>query len=334
MNASLLPLVLVLVASSALLSASEVTFFSLSRFQLRFLRESFPRAYSRIRKLLSDPSGVLLTVLVLNEICNVGLSTLIASEVAHHDASAPWWEVALKGVGFSLPVLILICEVTPKIVAARLNQLLAPPLSGFLMLLYRIMTPLRLFVGALRLYKKKPKTPNTPDAVQESDFMVMVEQGHREGNIHASEFSLIRRVFDLDDTKAAEIMTPVTQLTLLPAEMKILEAAEHMERHRLFRVPVYREARNKIVGILYAKDVLELMASQGAAAVSTQKVSELAREPFVVNSDSRINHIFRQMRLNQTHLAVVADGKRALGIVTMTDILGELFEDLGEEVGA
>lgn len=330
MDASLLPLVLFLVASSALLSASEVTFFSLSRFQLRFLRESFPRAYSRIRALLSDPSGVLLTVLVLNEVCNVGLSTLIASEVTRHDASAPWWQIALKGIGFSLPILILFCEVTPKIIAARLNQLLAPPLSGIVMLFYRLMAPLRHLVGALRLVNKKTKAAS---AVDESDFLVMVEQGHREGNIHTSEFSLIRRVFDLDDTKAAEIMTPVSQLTLLPADMKVAEAADHMERHRLFRVPVYREARNKIVGILYAKDVLELVASQGASAVSTQKVADLAREPFIVNSDSRINHIFRQMRLNQTHLAVVADGKRALGVVTMADILGELFEDLGEEEG-
>src|SRR5690242_16673144 len=112
---------ILLVASSAYLSASEIAIFSLSRFQLRYLKDNFRLAHRRIKRLLSDPSGLLVTTLVLTEILNIGLSTLITRSVSQQSndlpplfkaANIPDWALeTIIGTVITAPIVLIFCEI-------------------------------------------------------------------------------------------------------------------------------------------------------------------------------------------------------------------------------
>jgi len=125
-----------LVACSAWLAASEIALFSLSRFQLRALKDTQRGPYKKIKRLLADPGGLLVALLVLNEVVNIALSAFIAKAVssdegpklwaAAHFPSVPGWLVdTAVGVLFTAPLLLLFGEITPKVIAARANELIA-----------------------------------------------------------------------------------------------------------------------------------------------------------------------------------------------------------------
>src|SRR5437868_6513961 len=123
-------LFLSLIFFSASLSASEVALFSLSRFQLRSLKENFRPTYRKIKRLLGDPGGLLITILVLNEVINISLSTLIASTVSRFNLPIPfylsrvpsWFLKTILDIAFTAPIILIFCEVTPKVIGTRINR--------------------------------------------------------------------------------------------------------------------------------------------------------------------------------------------------------------------
>src|SRR6185312_11911278 len=112
MSALELLLIATLIFASACLSASEIALFSLSRFQLRYFRDHARGIHRKIRKLLSDPGGLLITILVLNEVLNVGISTLITRAIASTLPISDWVLRAIFGTAISALLVLVFCEVT------------------------------------------------------------------------------------------------------------------------------------------------------------------------------------------------------------------------------
>lgn len=123
----------VLIGVSAFLSSSEIAIFSLSRFQIRSLKDHFRAVHRRIKRLLADPAGLLVTILVVNEAVNIALSALITSNISQNrqridGLSSSWniaghtipgWAVdAVLGTLVTAPIILFLCEVTPKVIAA------------------------------------------------------------------------------------------------------------------------------------------------------------------------------------------------------------------------
>src|SRR5690242_4838953 len=118
-----------LIFCSAYISASETALFSLTRFQLRFLKENFRSVYRKIKKLLSDPGGLLITLLMVNEILNIALSALITKAVSRGHTSVPsylgnfpsWAFEVILGLLITAPIILFLCEITPKVIGAKAN---------------------------------------------------------------------------------------------------------------------------------------------------------------------------------------------------------------------
>lgn len=340
----------VLVATSGFLSASEIALFSLSRFQLRYLRDNFRFAYRRIKTLLSDPSGLLVTILVANELVNVSFATIIAEVIARRwesedggwSAALPtalvgipdWLLQAVVGMLITTPLVLLFCESTPKVMAARMNQLIAPLTSGPLLLVYRLFAPARFVLGksvgllARSLGEKTNQLDldSSSRRLREEEFLLLLEEGHREGNVHANEVELIKNVFEFDDTKVGEIMTPISEVFCLPANAPLIDAITTLQKNFRSRVPVIGTSKTDVRGVLHAKD---LISAKLNPKMSGARVDVLMRKAFFVNTQTRLNTLFRKMKANQSHLAVVLDDNdRTAGIITMNDLLEELFEDI------
>lgn len=346
---------LTLIVLSALLSATEVALFSLSRFQLRNLRETFRSSYQRIRKLLSDPSGLLITILVTNEIINISLSTIIVDALSRKWEKKfpeslktlipseyvlnlpPWVFDTFMSMLVVTPIVLVFCEIFPKVIGVRINQVVAPVISAPLLGLYHIATPMHRWIKRLIsfLTKRLGKTPTEEEMdplskkIKEDEFLILLEKGHQEGLVDQNELELIRNVFQLDDTRVSDIVIPIPSLLTIPAQMKIKDALYQFKKKNFYRIPVHGADKNEIVGILYAKDLLSAKFETERLEMS---VDTVMRRPLIVPLDLRLNVLFRKFKQSQTHMAVVVNAQnKPTGIVTMGDLLYDLVEDIFPE---
>ncbi|MBC7691404.1 MAG: DUF21 domain-containing protein [Methylotenera sp.] len=349
----------ILIAVAAFMSASEVALFSLSRFQIRSIKDRFKKSHTKIRKLLADPAGLLVVILVVNEIVNISLSTLITGAVSRgwgQDSpeapvnflflhNIPHWAMdTILGIVFTTPVVLFICEITPKVIGARANQIVAAMTAGPLLLVYESLAPVRVFLKKFissfsailssrmvdaKDYSKFVRRP----ILREADFLSMIEEAHKEGTIQQSELELIKNVFDLDDTVVSEIYTPFSQVYSLPAQTTLqaaLNALTRVKDPKFSRIPVTESASGpgkiRVIGVLYSKDLL--VAKLEKEDPSTP-ISALMWKPFTVSMNTKLNGLFRRMKNQKTHMAVIEDDhENAVGIVTMQDLLDVLFEEL------
>lgn len=340
-----------LIATSAFMNASEIALFSTSRFQLRSLKDKFSGTHRKIKRLLADPAGLLISILIIGEVVNVTLSTLIARAVTRSWNPAPagsgfaglplevppWLQQTLIGTAITAPLVLFFCEITPKVIGARANRMVATLAAGPLTIVYDLLKPFRWLIkvfvkGLSGLLGRQPKAaghglyPNE-SLLNEEDFLVMLEEGHKEGAIHETEVDLIRNVFDLDDTAVMEVMMPISRVFTLNAKLPLADALHVTQSRKYSRIPVTGPNRRRIIGVLYKKD---LLLARMAPDFATLKVEDLMRRPLAVNTQSRLNSVFRKLKQNQTHIAIVENvaGGEALGIVTMHDVLDEIFDDL------
>lgn len=345
-------LIIILIAISGFLSGSEIALFSLSKIQLKHLREKFKPAHRMIKKLLGDPAGVLVTILVCNEIANIAISSIIYNAVANSRTHSwtrdfsetyfplfPAWGVDLIiGVIITSPIVLILCEITPKVIAARTNTLVAPLAAPPLHALYLAMAPVRMAViGVQRLVgkiipgkKSESRIISTASKLREEDFLSMVEEAQREGTVQSSELQLIRNVFDLDDTPVIEITTPLSRIFMLPQTTTLQQALSSMKEgaagQRYSRIPIYGKNRIDVVGLLYSKDLL--LAKLEKVEPNTP-ISDLMWKPFFVSSATHLNSLFRKMKRQRIHLAMVTnEGGTPVGIVTMNDVLEALLDEL------
>lgn len=344
--------VLGLLLVSAFASSSETAFFSLNRFQLRRLRERYRDSYGRIRTLLAHPSRLLILILLINEIVNVTFSSLVAEMIQKnsglffnnplfsspiaHTPEREWLLATIMTLFVTLPTLLLVGEITPKVVAAKMNRIVALLNSRLLIVIYKLIFPLLWVLDAgitftLRKFKAEGRDhlSKTMSVLSEEDFMLLMEEGHKEGTVAPKERRLITNVLEFDDSTVAEVMTPITQTFCVSAAAPIAEALPDIRSQKYSRIPVYQKNRRHIVGILYIKDLLALRTHPNLMEVD---VKSLMAAPMFVGPNMRLSVLFRRLKEEKTHMAVVVgEGDEAVGLVTMEDVLESIFGEISDE---
>lgn len=343
--------VFILIAISGFLSGSEIALFSLSKSQLKHLREKFKTSHRTIKKLLGDPTGVLVTLLVCNEVANIAISTLISESVAKN-ADEPWqrlitehwlhflppWASQLViGALITSPIVLIFCEITPKVVSARTNTLVAPLTAAPLHALYIAMTPIRAGIRSAQKLAAHWVPSRTAESsvsssaiLREADFLTLVEQAQKEGTVQAEELQLIRNVFEFDNTPVSEVAVPLSRVFMLSQTTSLQQALSSMKEgssgQRYSRIPVFGKSRTDIVGILYSKDLLLAKLERSDPSLP---ISEIMWKPFFVSSRMHLNDLFRKMKRQRLHLALVTnDSNIPVGVVTLNDVLEALLDEL------
>tara|TARA_Y100000590_G_C15740299_1_gene1020040 strand:+ start:3419 stop:4372 length:954 start_codon:yes stop_codon:yes gene_type:complete len=292
---------------------------------------------------LGDPSGVLTSIIVTNEIINVAFTTIVESAISRNwyrwkDSfyflknwfASEWILQLIAGTFITTPIILFICESSPKVIGARMNQLVAPLTSRLILILYRFLFPVRWFIALLlkqisNLVEKFVETSPQENRIKETEFLILAEEGHREGNIAESELDLIKKVFDLDDTKIKNIYTPIDEVFSLPSHMNVEQAMINLKNKDLSRIPVYEKTKDKIIGVIYLKDLLTAYIDPD---FSKKNLSMIMHKPYFVNTDTKLNALFRRLKQNKKHMAIVQTQDKNIGIVTMRDILDEMFDEL------
>jgi putative hemolysin len=219
----------------------------------------------------------------------------------------------------SLPALAVRGRfVRPLLLGLPLVRLLGWPLR-----------PLTLLVEAgLRALGATPG-PGASDSLAANLIEVAQEQ-ERASELDETERRMIAHVIDLPEIDAAEVMTPRTELTAVPADSAVVDALAASQRDGHSRILVYQEDLDHVVGVFYVKDSLHEVATDPEAARSP--VQRFMRQPYFVPETMRVPALLEELRRRRVHLAVVVDeyGGTA-GVVTVEDLLEEIVGDIQDE---
>ncbi|HUT83031.1 MAG TPA: hemolysin family protein [Thermodesulfobacteriota bacterium] len=313
---------------SAFFSGSEVALFSLGQLRLQQMKEKKQPSSRIVEKLLGQPRRLLISILAGNEIVNISLSAL----------ATPLFISSLGEGGkliaiFTMTFLILFLgEIIPKSLAIAypdsVSSVIARPMMRFVQIITPVRWAIKHVVDAITSLLRIKRDPRE-NIFMEAEFKDLVDLGHRDGSIEGTERELIHRVFRLGDTRVARIMTPKEQMFALPLEIGFGKLIAQVKEGHYSRIPIYSRDRDNIVGILNAKDLLPFVTSTGDKKLN---LTEVLRKPLFVPENKRIDELLRELQQKKIHMAIVVreDG-RVVGLVTMEDILEEIFGEIYDE---
>jgi putative hemolysin len=329
--------ILLLLSFSAFFSSSETALFSLSKVRLRRRKIRKGSGFKYILDLLKNPSTFLTTVLIGNEIVNISISVVTAALVYSiakglmTDRLLPFCAMAV-----TVPVLLLFGEIVPKTIAVKFPERISLFNAYPLHLFSTAIAPVRhllnfvakVFIG---LFVKDPtKQPLDSVSIDEGIFRSMVDIGSREGTIEPSERDLIHRTFHLDDIPISQIMVPRDSIIAVPTNIGQDALMEVIETQRFSRYPVYEKSIDQIVGFIHAKDLLRLKT---AGAIKKQlTIKSILRRPTIILESRNVLSVLLQFQKNNSHIGIVVDSQgTTVGMVTLEDILEELFGEIRDE---
>jgi len=171
------------------------------------------------------------------------------------------------------------------------------------------------------------------DKVTEEDIMYMVNEGHDQGVLEASEAEMITNIFEFDDKVASDIMTHRKNVVALDGETTLKETMDFIVKEASnSRFPVFEEDIDNIVGVLHMRDVLSFAERREFLDMPIKKIDGLLRDAHFIPETKNINALFKEMQSEKIHMEVVIDeyGQTA-GIVTMEDILEEIVGNIMDE---
>jgi putative hemolysin len=317
-------LLMVLLFLSAFFSGSELAMFSLGEARIRSLAEEGRRGSRALRILRANPERLLATILIGNNVVNIGAASLATAVALDLFGS--------QGVAYAtgaMTLLVLIFgEVTPKGLATANAVRFSLTVAPTLYLLSRVLMPFVVPLEALtRWFVRRSQRAGAP-TITEGEIREAITIGHQEGTIDEHERQIIERAFWLDETSAWDVMTPRVDVFAWPADRRLADIAPELRNLRFSRVPVYEGTIDEIVGVLYTRDAYQALVS-GQRDVPLR---QLAREPFFVPGSISLTRLLSDFQTRRIHMGIVIDEYGGTdGLVTLEDIVEELVGEIIDE---
>ena len=320
-------LLLVLLILSGFFSSSETALFPIGRAKARFLSKQPGKAYQLILKMKEDPHKLLTTILIGNNLVNIGASALATAISINYFAKAPDMNTSGMAVGIATGImtfLILVFgEIIPKSIATRNNIMIAQmvifPIYWMSYIFYPVILVLNFIPKLTGRVKSAPR-------VTEEELMSFVEVVHDEGQINPGEKELINNIVKLDDIGVSHIMTPSVDMFLIDKSAEL-----HLEKiveSGFTRIPVIDGDIDHIVGMVNIKDLFRQQASASEGLV----LEEVMREPYFVPENKKLDQLLNQFKSRKDHAAIVVNEYgEVTGIVTLEDVLEAIVGDITDE---
>ncbi len=310
---------IVLLVLSGFFSSAETALFTISKAKAIHLAKQKGPTNKLIKKMKDDPHRLLSTILIGNNIVNVGASA-IATAITIGLLESHAVGIATGVMTF---LILIFGEFFPKSIATRNNILVARLVIFPLYWLSVLFTPLIVFLNFIpKLTGKIHKKPQ----VTEAELMTFVEVVEEEGEIKEEERELIHNIFEFDDTNASEIMTP-------RADMFVIDVNEELKLEEIVnsgftRIPVIQRDIDHVVGILNTKDLLKHQATSDEAV----DLRKIMREPYFVPEYKKLDNLLQQFKKRKQHLAIIVDEHGGIsGLITLEDALEEIVGEIVDE---
>ncbi len=310
---------IVLLFLSGFFSSAETALFSISKTKARHIAKQKGKSYKLIKQMKDDPNKLLSTVLIGNNLVNVGASALATSVTINTFQS---YAVGLT-TGIMTFLILVFGEVLPKSIAIQNNVLIARIVIYPIYLFSIIFYPVVIFLNFLtKITGRIKKTPT----VTEEELMTFVEVVEEEGEIKVEEKELIHKIFEFDDTNASEIMTPRADMFVIDADEEL--RLEDIVNSGYTRIPVIQNNVDNVIGIINIKDLF-LHQIRSETKVS---VREIMTKPYFVPENKKLDKLLHQFKERKHHIAIVVDEHGGVsGLITLEDALEEIFGEIRDE---
>jgi CBS domain containing-hemolysin-like protein len=318
---------IILFMLSGFFSSAEAALLSLRDLHLHKMKQDNYPFFDYVVKLLSNQRRLLITIVTSNEAVNVIISILAASFFIGLFGSNGQW----VSIVFTTVVLLIVGEAIPKTFGVtypmQISTIVSPPLMAISRLEYPVVAGLEKISGLfLNRYGSDKSTES--EALMEDEFKTLVDAGSLEGVVDESQKELITKIFELGDRPVTDIMIPRVDMFCLPLDMPVAYMLQSIAGARQERVPVYREDKDDIVGILFARDLLNNVW-RGRAHDSIQN---LLMKPYFVPEQQTVHGLLHDFQKNFLQIAIVVDEYGGVsGMITLEHILEHLFEETNSD---
>lgn len=319
--------VIVLLVFSGLVSGSEIAYFSLLPKDMEEINQSNNSSLVRVKKLLQNQKKLLATILVANNLINVGLillTTLVINQLINFSALHEYLSFFIQVIGITF-IILLFGEVIPKIYATKnglfLSKLMSLPLIFLSYLLYPISFLLMRFTGFIDKHVKQRGLDITVEDLSHAlDLTSDIDEDNEEHKI-------LKGIIKFGETSVKQIMTARVDVVALDKNTDYQHVITTILESGYSRIPVYEESFDTITGILYIKDLLPHLEEK-----ENFDWNKLVRKPFFVPENKKIDDLLEEFQEKKIHLAIVVDEYGGTsGIISLEDILEEIVGEISDE---
>ncbi|MCT4582562.1 MAG: gliding motility-associated protein GldE [Flavobacteriales bacterium] len=320
-------LMLVFIVMSALISGSEVAYFSISSKDKTDLESEKDKGGVRVLSLLERPKKLLATILIANNFINVAIvmfSTYVMNEVLNEEALSKELKFGIQVILVTF-IILLLGEVMPKVYATRYKLKLAKIMSSPLVVIQGMVGGLsNLLVASTSIIDKRIKKKRENISVDDLGYALDLTGGISNNK---EEKKILEGIVKFGQTDVKQIMTPRMDVKAIEYDSNYKEVLASVLEAKYSRIPVYEDTFDTIKGVLYIKDLLPYLEEK-----EFFDWKRLVREAKFVPENKKLDDLLRDFQEQKRHIAIVVDEYGgSSGIVTLEDILEEIVGDITDE---
>jgi len=320
-------ILLLLAAVSFFFSSAETSIIGLSKIRLRHMLQKGVKRAQSVQRLVTKLDKVIAAILIGNNLVNIAISSIVTG-IFVQIYGYRWGVVASTFVTTFL--LLIFCEVTPKILAAKNSEKVAFATAPVMEVVIIILRPvIAFFIGIsnfiLRIFGVGPfkRSP----LITEEELRTMIEMGKEEGVLSEEERKMLHRIFEFGDTKLGDVMVPKDKMVAVNINTNSEDLLNLFVEEGHARLPVYSGSLDNIVGIVYARDLLYILREKGLFLLQ-----DLVHDAFYVPESMRVSELLKRFQMEKVQIAIIIDKeKKALGLVTLEDLLEEIVGEIEEK---
>lgn len=319
-------ILILLMVASAFISGSEVAYFSLTPGDLEELEHNKGKKASTVLNLLSKPDRLLSSILVTNNIVNIAIIILAAfiSSRLFDLSNNPILSFIIEVVVITF-MLLLFCEVMPKVYASRNQLRFALGMAPALTLASTLVSPLSTVLSSssffLRFRRKSKARDSSMNINDLSVALELTSSGIKDDK------DLLKGVVRFGNISVSAVMCPRIDVTALDLNRGFKSVMEEVIESGFSRIPVYSGSFDNIRGILFVKDLLPHLGKP-----DTFRWQTLIRPPYMIPETKKISELLKEFQEKKIHIAIVVDEYGGTsGIVTLEDVLEEIVGDITDE---
>lgn len=316
-----------LLMMSAIVSASEVAFFSLKPEDLLQCQQGDDERHKNIPELLANPRVLLATILIVTNLVNLGIvtiSTFVMWEITGtHDPTDFIVGIVTFGATFCITFF---GEIIPKVYATKNNMRIALAVSGMWKALIVICKPISfLLLKMSSVVERRFEKKGYQVTVEELNQALDLTTGN--GETSEDEKGILKGIVNFGTLTVKQVMKSRMDISAVDTALNFTELLEFIKNSGFSRVPAYRESIDKIEGVLYIKDLLPFMEHD-----KSYEWQNLLRPGFFVPETKKIDTLLKDFQEKRVHIAIVVDEYGGTsGLITMEDIIEEIIGDINDE---
>ena len=315
-------------------SSSETAFTAINRIRLkRQYEKEKPKQTETVERLIDQPSKLITAILIGNNFCNVACSALATTIIIDlfRQLNVNNLAIIMPIITVLVTILLLIFgEITPKTLALKQPERFSVVASKFISPMIILLSPV---IAVFELFNKlinkilKSEATISKKSLSIDELKLMLDISHDDGVIEDDKNKMLTSIFEFSDTIVREIMTPRTDAICIADTASVQNAIEIIINEGHSRVPVYEEKMDNIVGIIYAKDLLNVSKES-----LTGNLRRFMRDAVFIPEYKMVDDLLQQMKNSKLHMAIVVDEHGGMsGLVTLEDIIEEILGEIQDE---